>query len=343
MMDNQSVQPFSTLSDSDLNQYITNYWRYSIDTVEAVVAELRTRGRNISAQELDSMRNIISRQTSSDFNNASGPKQAEQRTIEPSSTGELVLFTERAISGATFLGGPLAATYLIAHNFKAIGNDLASKRTWIIGILITLIVVPVLMSLPEHVVNRSTTTLLEFLWVLPAYVVVHKLQQTDIESHLAAGGPKGSPWKAAGVGLVSLTVYLAYLGAFAYATLPPPLSPIPDFQRASVRMEYSGCTVYYDSIAISSSDAKVAGAILEKVGYFDAHVPELDALFYKSDKEYIIAFGLAPEALHNSLVENPLKAALNDLHEAYRDRHYAFRLFAMDSTGITAEHFIRLN
>jgi hypothetical protein len=264
-----------------------------------------------------------------------------EQPIEPSPQGQKVLYTERAIAGATFLGGPLAATYLIAHNFNTMGNGDAFKRTWLIGILVTAIAVPVMMTLPELAQNSSTGLLVEMLWAIPAYLVVHKFQQHDIASHLAAGGFKGSGWKAAGVGLLSLAVYLGYAVVMAYA-MSPHIAPIPPIPSTSVRMDYSGCAVYYDTSAISSSDAKVVGAILEKIGYFDPRTPENDALFYRLDGEYVVAFGIEPQGLHNPEVEKEINGALNELHGSYSDRRYCFRLLAMDSTGITAERFIRL-
>jgi hypothetical protein len=264
-----------------------------------------------------------------------------EQPIEPSPQGQKVLYTERAIAGATFLGGPLAATYLIAHNFSAMGNSDAFKRTWLIGILITAIAVPVMMSLPELAQNKSTGLLVEMLWAIPAYLVVHNFQQRDIDSHFAAGGPRGSGWKAAGIALLSLAVYLGYALVMVFA-MSPHIAPIPPIPSTSIRMDYSGCAVYYDSSAIPSSDARVVGAVLEKTGYFDPSTPENEALFYRLDGEYVVAFGIEPQGLHNPEVEKEINGALNELHGSYGDRRYCFRLIGMDSTGITAEQFIRL-
>ena len=109
-------------------------------------------------------------------------------------------------------------------------------------------------------------------------------------------------------------------------------------------MEYSGCTLYYDSTAISRSDAKAAGAILEMVGYFNSAQSEfVDALFYKQKEKYVIAFGVNEEALSNRHIESDLKKALGELQKTYGTRRYQFRLLAMDSTGITDEKYIDPN
>jgi len=77
-------------------------------------------------------------------------------------------------------------------------------------------------------------------------------------------------------------VLLLYIVVISIATTKS-IAEIPQFEHSVIQTEYTGCKVYYDSTAISQSDARVAGAILEKVGYFNLKNPDLDALFYKQE------------------------------------------------------------
>ena len=43
------------------------------------------------------------------------------------------IFTNKAISAATFFGGPIAAGFLISKNYKAFGNDNAARNSIFIG------------------------------------------------------------------------------------------------------------------------------------------------------------------------------------------------------------------
>jgi hypothetical protein len=262
--------------------------------------------------------------------------------INPNSFGEEVMYTERAISGSTFLGGPLAGMYLIAHNFKTMGKDTEAKYTWIIGLIVTLIGVPLIISITDRIIPESLSRMFHFLWLIPVYGVVKHYQEDAIGDHLFRGGKKGSAWKAAGIGLVAMIVLLLYIVVISIATTKS-ISDIPQFEHSIIQMEFSGCKVYYDSTAISQSDARVAGAILEKVGYFNPTNPDLDALFYKQDGKHIIAFGVGEKAFSNEQIEGTLKEALKDLQKAYGNRKYQFRLLAMDSIGIQDEKFIQLN
>jgi hypothetical protein len=44
-------------------------------------------------------------------------------------TEKIKLYSSKAISGATFLGGPLAAGYLIGENFKAINKPTEGRNS----------------------------------------------------------------------------------------------------------------------------------------------------------------------------------------------------------------------
>ena len=101
--------------------------------------------------------------------------------------------------------------------------------------------------------------------------------------------------------------------------------------------------MYYDSSAISQSDAKVAGAILEQVGYFNARNSKLDAAFYRKENRYTIAV-VVNQTLYSQKrreVDPILMKALKELQDSYANRDYQFQLLAVDSTGIKDETFIQ--
>ena len=267
--------------------------------------------------------------------------ETETTPIDPSGCGERVLYTERAISGGTFLGGPLAGTYLIAHKFRAMGKETEARNSLVVGILATVMVTPLMLLIPDRFIPESLARMLHVLWLIPAYYVVKHYQGDDINRHLLSGGKKGSAWNAAGIGLVGAIVLLVYAFCIVWAATPS-ISEIPQFVQSEVRMEYSGCKVCYDSTAVSQSDAKVAGAILEKVGYFNPRMHELDALFYQKEGRHVIAFGVDEAALSDRHIEKDLNEALKELQKAYSNRKYQIRLLAMDSTGIVDEKFVQL-
>ena len=54
---------------------------------------------------------------------------------------DLKIFTNKAISIATFFGGPLAAGLLISKNFKVFGNENAARNSIFIGIISTILLI----------------------------------------------------------------------------------------------------------------------------------------------------------------------------------------------------------
>jgi hypothetical protein len=271
--------------------------------------------------------------------------EADTKSIELLSTDKKVIYTERAISGSTMLGGPLAAAYLIACNFRELGKDDQARNTWIIGVLLTLIIIPTFVLMPDSFLPEPIARSLHFVWAIVAYLVVKRFQQNDIEAYLLAGGQKGSWWKAAGIGLIAMLVVVAYVFIIFLITEPPvkTFSGIPKFNRAAVQMDYSGCKIYYDSSAISESDARIAGSILETVGYFSPHNSKLDALFYKKNGQHTIVF-LVDHSLYlkNRKEVDPIfTKALRELQDAYTNRNYQFQILAFDALEIKDEIFLQ--
>jgi hypothetical protein len=111
-------------------------------------------------------------------------------------------FTPRQHFVAAFLGAPIAAAWLAAHNYRALArpHDARQVVTW--GILATLVVFGIAVVLPEDFPNA----------VLPlAYCVVvltlAKQRFGDlVDAHRAAGGEIGSWWRVVGIGFLSLLV-----------------------------------------------------------------------------------------------------------------------------------------
>ncbi len=261
----------------------------------------------------------------------------ETTPADPSRQDNSVLFTEKAISAASILGGPFAGTYLIARNFRTLGKLDAARRTYVIGSFAALVVIPLIMLIPDKVIPELISRMLNLLWVLPTYFIVRRFQQVDIDRHLKSGGKKGSAWSVAGVSVISTLIFVAYAFAIAILISPPAVAELPQFPAAAVHLEYSRGLVYYDSTALSEGDAKAVAAMLQKVGYFDSITDTLDALFYKQGDDYVVAFFVIESALSNKRIEKTLKQAVVELHQLYPNRKYVFRMLAMDADSFRGE------
>ncbi|MDX9847837.1 MAG: hypothetical protein RBT74_12715 [Tenuifilaceae bacterium] len=64
------------------------------------------------------------------------------------------VFTNQAISMATFFGGPLAAGFLMAKNYIAFGNRPAAQNTLIISFISSILVLALVSVMPHQPKNK---------------------------------------------------------------------------------------------------------------------------------------------------------------------------------------------
>lgn len=127
------------------------------------------------------------------------------------------LYNERAVLIAAFLGGPLAAGFLVAQNFKAIDEPQKATRTWLIatGVLILLIItsyIPFLDKVPPILYSAAICTTAHFL--------TKKYQGSQIQYHQESGGQLYSTWRAVAIGLISLAIIVIAVLVFLYFATP---------------------------------------------------------------------------------------------------------------------------
>ena len=123
------------------------------------------------------------------------------------------IYKEKAIYLATFLGGPLAAGFLMAENFKHLGALDKVKKTWIATIAAMVIIVGCIFIIPESAHFPNTILPVLYMWL--AYYLVQKLQSAKIKEHTENGGQAYPIWRAVVVGFISLAVILAVVFVIA--------------------------------------------------------------------------------------------------------------------------------
>jgi len=74
------------------------------------------------------------------------------------------LYSPNQVAVAAFVGGPLAATFVLWSNFRALGNDLGARHTLIWGVLFVLLLLIVLSFLPDRFLGQAG--------ILAAYTVM---------------------------------------------------------------------------------------------------------------------------------------------------------------------------
>ena len=113
------------------------------------------------------------------------------------------IFSPKNAFWGTFLGGPLVLGYLMAHNYKAFGENHKIAASWAIVIVCALGV----MFLPELIpILQKVSFLTSLLISLGGQSAMAHLQKESTDAHLARGG-KFQPWQVTLlIGIVGLVV-----------------------------------------------------------------------------------------------------------------------------------------
>jgi hypothetical protein len=122
----------------------------------------------------------------------------------PSYKGQL--YKQGAMIVAGLFGGPLASAYVIAHNFKALGDRGKMYLTWIIASLILLgdLVIDSLFPQLPGVVSSIIVLIL-------LIALMNWFQAKAIDKYIEEGHEPFSNWKGLRVGLISLVIIWGFI------------------------------------------------------------------------------------------------------------------------------------
>ncbi|WP_343694909.1 hypothetical protein [Flavobacterium sp.] len=123
------------------------------------------------------------------------------------------IYTEKQIRLGTFFCGPLVAGYCLAENFKAFGDKEKAKKTWLITILSSFLVILLIFSIPENI--NIPNIIFPIIYTGIASFIIKKYQEKDIKKHLENGGETFGGWRTVLIGLISLAAFcLVIIGAY---------------------------------------------------------------------------------------------------------------------------------
>lgn len=127
------------------------------------------------------------------------------------------IYSKNQIAIATFIGGPLIAGYLISQNFKIFGDKDASRKTIIISLISTVILIGAFILLPESITSKIPNTSIAIIPIFFAYLIVRTYQSKKIEEYLKNGYSKASSMGVLGKSILSfiVTVILGFLLSYA--------------------------------------------------------------------------------------------------------------------------------
>jgi hypothetical protein len=129
------------------------------------------------------------------------------------------LYSPPQVAAAAFIGSPLAASWLFASNYSALGDKAAARRTLLYGLIGTVAAFGIGFALPVG----FPPPILPIAYTVVIRGLAKQAHGEAFENHLAAGGARQSTWRVLGVCLVGLLVVVPL--AFGLALLLPPETP----------------------------------------------------------------------------------------------------------------------
>ena len=111
------------------------------------------------------------------------------------------LFNAQSVTLATFLGTPTAGSILMAVNYRRLGRGSNAAGILVIGLLMTALAMEL-----GYLVPQGASLIIAFGLLLAARRASKALQGAAVEQHVRNGGPLGSKWVAAGLGIGVLAI-----------------------------------------------------------------------------------------------------------------------------------------
>lgn len=130
--------------------------------------------------------------------------------------GTIKLYSQRAITIATYFGGPLAAGYLVKKNFEVLDQPDNARKSLIIGIISTILLFAGIFSIPEPIIDKIPQPLIPLIYTAIIYSIVERIQGENLKQHKESGGEFYSGWKAAGVGAIAMIILIAGIAGIAF-------------------------------------------------------------------------------------------------------------------------------
>jgi hypothetical protein len=125
-------------------------------------------------------------------------------------------YSQRAITIATYFGGPLAAGYLVKKNYEALDQANNANKSMILGVISSILLFAGIISIPEEIIDKIPNALIPGIYTIIIYFIVEKLQGSYLKQHKESGGQFQSAWRAVGAGAICMLIIGAFIFLAAY-------------------------------------------------------------------------------------------------------------------------------
>jgi hypothetical protein len=192
------------------------------------------------------------------------------------------LFSIRAISVGTFVGGPLTAGIFIGLNYRRLGNERFAKMAFVAGVVSTFVLGLSIMLVPSEISERIPNSFIPMIYTSIAVSMANWLQGDEINRAMQKGALKASGLVITGWSIAALVVTLCTIAPFALAV--PPFGFHGDKESFGPDGAYR---VYYQG-GVSKAELEKLADYLTESGYFnDGH--DLAVQVVKQNNDYTLS------------------------------------------------------
>ncbi len=219
------------------------------------------------------------------------------------------LYDRKSVVLATFLGSPLAGGWLMALNYRRLGD----RRTFWTCLILSLVGTAALIAVGAILPDKTPSLPFAIAGII-AMAAIAKLQAPQIDEHTRLrGGQLASRWKAAGIGaLFFVLIAVIILGVVILAD--PPLSKVAFG---------GGEEVYYKDQA-TKADAQRLGEFLQKAGFFSGKSPKT-VMLSKDASGTTVSFVVSDSAARDPAVVEAFNKLRLQLQASSLDDQITFR------------------
>jgi hypothetical protein len=121
------------------------------------------------------------------------------------------VYTKTWVAIAAFIGGPLAACYLLSENFETFGRKKLADQTIVAGVAFSLVLFAVTTMLPDWVSDYGVGYGISIGYVVAFYHLAKEYQEKDVEDVLEKGGEQHSVPRVLLISLASLAITVLYI------------------------------------------------------------------------------------------------------------------------------------
>ena len=248
----------------------------------------------------------------------------EQAGENPIPRGKV--YKDKAIWVGTFFGGPLAAGYIIAENFKVFGEHHNAKKTWIYTIIFTIVLFSGIFLIPN--IEKIPKQIIPIIYTAIAYSLCQRLQGQKIVEHINAGGQYYKWWRALLIGIIGMIITFLPIVGIAYMS--------GDFTNDSLTTKTYGIMKHeidFDKSNISEQEVDNIADGFRQTTFFDESISKY-VYVEKANNNYEISISCNNSATRSSESLEPFIQLHNDMQTLFPNNKIVFKLVVDDLDNV---------